>query len=112
MTPLDPAMQACIEACNRCHGTCLGMAMNHCLEEGGEHVAPAHFRLMADCAQICATAADFMLRSSSHHAAICAACAEVCDACADSCEGLDGMADCIAACRACAESCRAMAQAA
>ncbi|TRW15109.1 four-helix bundle copper-binding protein [Glacieibacterium frigidum] len=109
MEPLDPRIQACIEACNRCHGSCLAMAFNHCLDQGGDHVAPPHFRLMADCAQICATAADFMLRSSVHHAAICAACADVCDACADSCEGLDGMEDCVAACRACAESCRAMA---
>ena len=109
MNPLDPATQACIEACNRAHGVALAMAMNHCLEAGGEHVAPLHFRLMADCAQICATAADFMLRSSAHHAAICIACADVCDACADSCAGLDGMAECVAACRDCAARCRAMA---
>lgn len=108
MEPLDPRMQACIEACNRCHGSCLAMSMNHCLEAGGEHVAPPHFRLMADCAQVCATAADFMLRGSSHHAAICAACADICDACADSCERLVGMEACAEACRACAAACRAM----
>ena len=60
---MDADLAACIEACNRAHGVALGMAMNHCLEAGGDHVAPQHFRLMADCAAMCATAADFMLRS-------------------------------------------------
>ena len=100
---------ACIEACNRAHGIALGMAMNHCLDTGGDHVAPKHFRLMADCAAICATTADFMLRSSEFHAASCRLCAAVCDACADSCAGLDGMEPCLEACRACAARCRTMA---
>ena len=52
--------QDCVEAALYCHKTCLGMAMTHCLDEGGEHVAPQHFRLMIDCAAICATAADFI----------------------------------------------------
>jgi len=105
---LTPDLAACIEACNRAHGVALGMAMNHCLETGGDHVAPKHFRLMADCAAICATAADFMLRSSEFHRDSCALCADVCIACADSCAGLDGMEACVDACRACAASCRAI----
>jgi hypothetical protein len=47
---LSPEMQKCIDICLDCHKTCLGMAMNHCLETGGEHAAPAHFRLMMACA--------------------------------------------------------------
>jgi len=31
---------ACIDACLDCHKICLGMAMTHCLEAGGEHTAP------------------------------------------------------------------------
>ena len=38
--------QQCIDDCLDCHRTCLQEAMNHCLQAGGEHVAPAHFRLM------------------------------------------------------------------
>lgn len=106
---MDPKLAACIEACNRAHGVSLAMAMNHCLETGGEHVEPKHFRLMNDCAQACATAADFMLRSSEFHAAMCGLCADVCDTCADSCATLDGMESCVEACRACAASCREMA---
>lgn len=102
-------MQECIENCLQCHRLCLEMAMNHCLEKGGEHVAPTHLRLMMNCAQICQTAADFMLSASPLHAQTCAVCANVCEACADSCEPLEGMEDCIRACRICAESCREMA---
>lgn len=63
-----------------------GMAMNHCLESGGKHVEPKHFRLMMACSEICRTSVHFMLMNSAHH--------------------MDG---CVEACRLCAESCRAMA---
>ncbi|HWD27548.1 MAG TPA: four-helix bundle copper-binding protein [Rhizomicrobium sp.] len=99
----------CIDTCLDCHKTCLGMAMTHCLETGGGHVAPQHFRLMIDCAAICATAADFMLHKSQFHHQLCGLCAEVCTACADDCARLGGMEDCVAACRRCAEHCRKMA---
>ncbi|MBA4308274.1 MAG: ferredoxin [Sphingopyxis sp.] len=105
----SPEMQSCIDACQACHITCLQMAATHCLEMGGAHAEPQHIRLMLDCAQICATAADFMARGSAHHAAICKACAEICRACAESCDRLDGMEECADICRRCAESCEAMA---
>jgi hypothetical protein len=105
-------MQQCIDDCLDCHRTCLYDAMNHCLETGGEHIAPAHFRLMMNCAQICQTAADFMLSASHLHARVCAACAEVCEACALSCEQVGDMDECVQVCRRCAESCRTMAGAA
>lgn len=73
-------------------------------------VALAHVKLMADCIQACQTAADFMARHSSHHAAECAACAEVCEVCARSCEriGDAAMKQCAEICTRCAESCREM----
>lgn len=102
-------MQACIDACLSCYRTCLGMAMTHCLEQGGAHTEPAHFRLMMACAEICRTSAHFMLIGTPHHRHTCAECAEICGQCAESCARLDGMEDCVAACRACAEQCRKMA---
>lgn len=105
-------MQTCIDNCQKCHAVCLSHLSTHCLEAGGAHVEPNHFRLMLDCVQICATSADFMLRGSKHHAHICAECAEICEECAASCEAIGGMEECVAACRACAATCRAMAQAA
>lgn len=101
-------MQACIDLCQKCHITCLSM-IDHCLKMAGPHAAPKHIRIMLDCAQICATAADFMARGSGHHAHICRECAEVCEACALSCKGLAGMEACMAVCQACAKSCREMA---
>lgn len=109
----SPEMEACIEACRECARICTE-TVRHCLEMGGEHADARHIALLLDCAQICQTSADFMLRGSDLSPRICAACAAVCAACAESCErfGDDAaMRACAEACRRCAESCRAMAAA-
>jgi hypothetical protein len=102
-------MEACIENCLSCHKICLQMAMNHCLETGGDHTEPSHFRLMINCAEICQTSANFMLSGSDLHHLTCGVCAEVCRRCADDCERIGGMEECVQACRECAESCAQMA---
>lgn len=104
---------ACIEACSACHRVCLA-AVGECLKLGGEHADAAHLRLLVDCAEICETGANFMLRRSDHHAVICAACAEICERCAESCAALDSeaMRRCAEVCLTCAASCREMAVAA
>jgi hypothetical protein len=102
-------MEQCIQACLDCYQTCLRESMNHCLEAGGKHVEPEHFRLMTTCAEMCRTCAHFMLSDSPLHQRTCATCAEVCEACAKSCESVGDMDDCVQACRRCAESCRSMA---
>jgi len=106
---LSEEMRACIERCQSCSTLCLSEAMGHCLEKGGRHTEPGHFRLMLDCADMCGTAARFMARGSEHHGHICRECAEICRACAASCDRLDGMEECAAECRRCAESCEKMA---
>src|SRR4051812_47401506 len=53
-------LRDCIEACSACHDMCQHMIYQHCLQLGGKHVEPEHLKLMADCAQICHTAEDFM----------------------------------------------------
>ncbi|MEW6167840.1 MAG: four-helix bundle copper-binding protein [Pseudomonadota bacterium] len=103
------ALEACIDACQQCHNACLQAAMITCLELGEDHVEPEHFRLMLHCAEICQTAANFMLGGSPLHGHVCAACAEVCDACAQSCERIGDMEECAQACRNCATECRAVA---
>lgn len=99
----------CIENCSSCHKTCLQTAMTQCLNMGGKHLEPEHFRLMLDCAKICETSVYFQLSGSKYSADICKVCAEICTACADSCEEVGGMEECVTACRTCAESCTAMA---
>ncbi|HEU5088851.1 MAG TPA: four-helix bundle copper-binding protein [Roseiflexaceae bacterium] len=106
------AMQECIDNCKECHAICVATTV-HCLEMGGKHAQAAHIRTLLDCAQICATSADFMLRSSPFHAQTCGVCADVCEACATECERMAGndeqMRRCADMCRRCAASCRSMA---
>ncbi len=109
---LTSEMQECIAKCVDCHSICLQTA-GHCLDIGGKHASRQHQTTLRDCAQICATSADFMLRQSSIHGMACATCAEACRRCADACEriaeGDDMMRRCAEACRRCAESCERMA---
>jgi hypothetical protein len=104
-------MQECIANCTECHAICLA-TIQHCLQQGGKHAEASHIRTLQDCAQICATSADFMIRSSAFHARTCGVCAEICARCADECAAMDDdplMQQCAEVCRRCAESCRRMA---
>ena len=47
----------------------------HCLEMGGERVAPQHLRLMLLCAEICETSAKFLISNSDLHKETCRVCA-------------------------------------
>lgn len=105
-------MQRCIQLCHDCHATCIQM-IDHCLALGGRYAAPAHIRLLMDCAQMCTITADFMARTSSFHDRTCRLCAELCRSCADSCVRVAGddqtVKHCAELCRRCAESCDHMA---
>ena len=115
MPGMDPGMmtpQACIESCWRSHYMCLETG-RYCLEKGGAYVMPAHLALLADCAEMCQTTANSMLRRSSQHAAVCIACAQLCDACAQECEAFKGderVLLCARTCRDCAQHCRDMSK--
>jgi hypothetical protein len=104
-------MEQCIENCLDCHRVCERTAV-HCTHMGGKHAEPTHLRLLRDCAQICITSADFMLRESDVHPQVCGVCADVCARCAESCEQFSDdaqMKECADICRRCAESCQQMA---
>jgi hypothetical protein len=104
-------MQDCITNCLDCHSVCLA-TITHCLQKGDDHAAPEHIRLMQDCAQICITSADFMLRGSPMHQTTCRICTDICEACADECSQLaddETMVLCAETCRRCAQSCAEMA---
>lgn len=108
---MSPEMQDCITNCQDCHSICIE-TINHCLQMGGEHAEPAHIRLLMDCAQICQTSADFMLRMSDVHPQTCGVCADVCEMCAADCDRFgddEVMKACADMCRKCAASCRVMA---
>jgi hypothetical protein len=86
----------------------------YCLQMGGKHAEASHIRLLMDCAEICATSANYMLRGSDLHTRTCAVCAKACELWAADCERVDSsdgqMQRCADMCRRCAESCRRMAQ--
>ena len=108
---LNDEMLQCIQLCTDCHRACLE-TVPYCLQQGGMHAAPNHVRLMLDCAEICQTSANFMLRGSDLHAHTCGACAVVCERCAEDCLKMGDdtrMAACAEVCRRCATSCRKMA---
>jgi len=111
--PMGPmTMQECIESCQRCHTACLDTA-RYCIEKGGMHAASARLALLLDCAEMCQTTANSMLRNSPQHAALCSACAQICDACAQHCESMgddERMRRCAKTCRECAQSCRDMSK--
>jgi hypothetical protein len=105
-------MEQCIENCIRCHRVCLETAARHFRGESTPRLSELLVRLLIDCAEICQTSADFMVRGSELHGETCGACAAVCERCADECDrgGEDPhLAACAEICRRCAESCRAMA---
>lgn len=88
--------------------------MSHCLELGGKHADPAHIGLLLDCAEICQTSANFMLRNSERHQLTCRTSADICRACAEDCERMGKDDDelikrCAEECRRCEQSCERMA---
>jgi len=103
------SLEQCIENCTRCHRICLETAARHFRGEGGAGEVPeTHIRLLLDCAEICQTSANFMLRGSDLHMRTCAVCAEVCDRCAEDCERMgddETMRRCAEACRRCEDAC-------
>lgn len=101
-------IERCIDACLSCYKMCLGMAMTHCLEKGGDHVKPPHFRAMIACADTCRDAAEMMLIHSPQAKEMCALCALACETCARECDPLPDMKECADECRRCAEECRKM----
>ena len=106
-------MRTAIDNCLSCYAICEETKV-HCLHMGGRHADPEHLATLADCARLCETSANFMLRSSELHHEVCRVCAEACERCASSCEQVGGGKDdllrrCAEECRRCAESCRQMA---
>ena len=104
-------IQQCIQICLDCHRICHNTMMTYCLQQGGHYAESKHVQLMLDCAEICQTSANFMIRSSDLHYLTCQVCADVCDRCAEQCEQFTDdvqMQVCAEKCRQCATSCRQM----
>ncbi|GAB4204835.1 MAG: four-helix bundle copper-binding protein [Coleofasciculaceae cyanobacterium] len=113
LNQVNQEMQQCIENCLDCHSICLN-TVTYCLQKGSQHAEPTHIRLLQDCAEICQTSANYMLRGSTLHTRTCGVCAEVCERCDQECNRMGDdtqMKACADMCRRCAESCRQMSAA-
>lgn len=108
-------MGRCIQLCQECHAICT-QTIAHCVKLGGRHIAHDHIQLLLDCAQMCVTNVDYMLRESAFHGRVCGLCSEMCRLCAESCEPVAAddpqVKQCIEMCRRCAESCEKMSSSA
>lgn len=108
----DISVQQCIDNCLNCYRMCLE-TLAYCLEKGGAYADPERIKLLMDCAEICRTSANFMLRGSKQHTTTCTACAVICRLCGVMCEELadddEQLKACAAMCFTCTESCHAMA---
>jgi hypothetical protein len=85
--------------------------LSYCLGQGGEHAEQEHIRLLADCAELCQTNENFMLRGSELHTRLCRVCESVCILCAEDCEHFindETMQRCARVCRRCAVACGRM----
>ena len=111
ITPHPHTMEQCIENCTNCHRICLETAARHFHGESAPRLEEALVRLLLDCAEICRTTADFMIRGSDQYQHTCRACAAICAHCADECDrqGEDPyLSACAEICRRCAASCLEM----
>ena len=104
-------VRECLRDSIECYQTCTETAIK-CLTIGGKHAESTHLNLLLDCAKMCSTNADFMLRNSTYSPQTCGITADICDECADTCDRFndDFEKECASMCRRCAESCREMAR--
>jgi hypothetical protein len=98
---MSKEVQQCIEACKESQRCCVA------LERSGG-VDSKTIQTAKDCAEICQTCSNFVMRGSYYATAIRKLCAEVCKACAGACDKASQGSiakECATACRQCAEAC-------
>jgi len=105
-------LQEAVEECLNCHAVCT-LTLQHCIASGGDYTEVNLVGVLLDCAELCQTSANFMLRGSPYHVITCGACAELCRACEEACRGHAGdeqLVHCADVCASCADSCDRMAR--
>jgi len=109
--PHAMSMDDCVTLCIASHRRCLTSA-RHVLEQPQLHAAAQLVALLQDCAELCQTTANSMLRGAATHTLLCNACADLCAACAQACDAYKNdtvLTQCAATCRDCGAACRHMA---
>ncbi|MBI4496808.1 MAG: four-helix bundle copper-binding protein [Chloroflexi bacterium] len=95
---LHSGLEECINSC--------WQTLSYCLDKGGQHVQANHMRLLMDCAEICETADDYLMRNSAITGRITPIVADVCERTAQSLNQFRDdpqMQNCVDACQRTAE---------
>ena len=103
-------IEECIARCMRCYRTCLEILASS-LEARGNPPRPAHLALLLECAEMCRSNAEMMIRHASACERECG-CMEICRPCALSCEEIADEASrrCVEASCTAARSCPSLAR--
>lgn len=104
-------MERCLQHCEIAHEVCLELA-DWCLRKGGAWADPETIKALEDGSDIARLAADFMIRDSQRHPAVCRACSSILEECARRLENLpedELISRGIEPCRRCSQSCEALA---
>lgn len=108
---MNRLMQECSRNCLETYAACTAAA-THCLQYGHDHAGREYQTTLLDCARLCATAAEFLLRGSPMHESVCGVCATSCRICEQHCRSLSEpdamMQRCVEMCARTAESCERM----
>ncbi|WP_377369060.1 four-helix bundle copper-binding protein [Phenylobacterium ferrooxidans] len=113
-TAADPhamSMDDCVTLCVASHRSCLTSA-RHVLEQPQLNAPAELVALLQDCAELCQTTANSMVRGAPTHTLLCGACADLCAACAQACDAYKNdtvLTLCAVTCRDCGAACGHMA---
>lgn len=99
------AMSACVDACQRCHHTCLD-ASRRLLETTPGAGASKLFVALVSCIGMARLTAEMLLTDSGSHQEACRLCAKACRICAELCQSDASMQGCMEACLECAQYCQ------
>jgi len=108
---IDRPLADCIEAAEYCQRTLREYARNGARAGPGLPADRALWRLMLDCAELCAATADFARTESVFLPQLAESCSHLCDECAaasERAEASPALEVCAEACRVCASRCFAL----
>lgn len=100
------AIQECVTSCLSCYAACVSATKDYRSDKEDDATL---FSVLSDCALVCQTTANFLLRGSDAMGWMCAVNARICDRCAREC-GRQQLFECATACRECAALCHKLAR--
>lgn len=104
-TTYAESMSGCIDACQRCHHSCLEAAQ-HLLETQPNIAGSKLLDALVHCIGSTRLTAEVLLTDSGSHAKACDLCKKACRDCAEACKGNPELEACMKSCLECAHCCQ------